>query len=309
MNNSQPVDRDVWIIFTMDVELNSTGDGRTSGPATTAEGAQRIREYFDCVADYGYTPTYFVHPDIGDEQVELLLELRQHGASLGLHLHPVKFTLQQTAYELGGLTRDEQLQVMTLARDLFADRFGFTPTTFRPGCFSASDVTFSVLHELGFVGGSISIPGRIWPERCCVWSGAEPHPHYSHPGLRQLAGDMNFVNIPLSVARQQGLIEHPVGFLHYPDLRPGGVYSNDEDCARNHSQLLEQIIDQLIDDRPRLKTIVVDVHNDRNFTDIQTASAQQLRLILDGIQPGLTKRGLHPINGPFDTVIEAFRNS
>lgn len=300
-------DNRVWIVFTMDVELNTSGDGKTSGPATSAEGARRIREYFDCVGAFGYTPSYFVHPDIGDEQVEVLLDLKKQGAFLGLHLHPVKFTRQPAAYELGGLTRTEQLDILGQARDMFAGRFGFVPTYFRPGCFSASDVTFSVLQELGFVGGSVSIPGRIWPERCCVWAGTEFHPHYANPAFRQLPGAMDFVNIPLSVARLHGLRRHPVGFLHYPDLRPGGVYSNDEDSGRDHRDLLGQIVRQLVDDRPLLKTIVVDVHNDRDFCDLSTTSAQQLRQVLDGIGPLLAEHRLSPVNGPFDEVASVFR--
>ena len=84
---SGSADRDVLVIFTMDVEPSTRADGHTSGPATTAEGARRVREYADLLREHGYAPTYFVHPELGEEQADLFLELRERGAEVGLHLH------------------------------------------------------------------------------------------------------------------------------------------------------------------------------------------------------------------------------
>lgn len=298
---------EVLILFTMDVEPATAGDGRTSGPATLEEGARRVEEYMDVLGAYGYTPTYFVHPELGETQANLFLDLRARGACLGLHLHTVKFGAVPSPCELGGLLPDAQRAVITAATELFTRDFGFRPHLFRPGCFSANDATYALLHELGFTGGGISIPGRIWLDRFCVWAGADPHPHYAHAAFRQLAGTLPFVEIPLSVDRIGGLLTHPLGFQHYADLRPGGVYSDVEDSGRDHVTMLRHIIQQLVDDDPALKTIVIDVHNDRDFRDLSTTPARQLRSILDALQPELARHGLRPVNATYDEAITRFQ--
>ena len=70
---SGSTDRDVLVIFTMDVEPPTRADGYTSGPSTTAEGARRVREYAGILREHGYAPTYFVHPELGEQQADLLL--------------------------------------------------------------------------------------------------------------------------------------------------------------------------------------------------------------------------------------------
>ncbi len=299
--------RDVLILFTMDVEPPARADGRTSGPATAEQGSRRVREYADALAEFGYVPTYFVHPELGESQADLLLELQRRGAGLGLHLHTAKCALSPRPCELGGLTRSEQITVLAAGRDLFDRYFGFRPRIFRPGCFSASDCTYGVLHELGFVGGSISIPGRVWPERCCVWAGAEPHPHFANDRFRQLPGELPFVDIPLSVDRIAGLRTHALGFQHYADLRPGGVYSEDEDSGRDHAVLLRHMAQQLAEEQPGLKTIVIDVHNDRDFIDLQTTSGRQLQILLTGLEPILAEFGLRAVSATIEQAIDMFR--
>ncbi len=299
-------DHDVLILFTMDVEPPARADGRTSGPATAEEGGRRVREYADALARFGYVPTYFVHPELGAWQADLFLGLQRRGAGLGLHLHASKFTASPRPCELGGLTRNEQVEVLSAGSDLFERHFGFRPRIFRPGCFSANDCTYGALHELGFVGGSVSIPGRVWPERYCVWAGAEAHPHFANDRFRQLPGDLPFVDIPLSVDRVAGLRTHRLGFQHYADLRPGGVYSEDEDSGRDHAVLLRHVAQQLAEDRPGLKTIVIDVHNDRDFITPETTSAKQLQVLLTGMGPILAEFGLSPVSATMEQAIATF---
>lgn len=308
-NPSPGADKDVLVLFTMDVEPVARADGLTSGPATAAEGAQRVREYADVLGTYGLVPTFFLHPEMAEQQADLFREMRTRGAGIGLHLHTVKFRQGATAYryELGGLPREQQMEAIAAARDRFVCALGFDPELFRPGCFSANDATYGVLHELGFRGGSVSIPGRIWPERHCIWAGAEPHPHYANPVFRQLAGDLPFVEIPLSVDRIGGLRTHPLGFQHYVDLRPGGVYAEAEDSGRDHKTILRNMIRQLVDEAPALKTLVVDVHNDRDFLTPGATPARQLRAVLDGIEPELARHGLRPVSATMHQAVARFK--
>lgn len=295
----------VYVLFTMDVEIVA-GSATASGPGSNAEGAQRIREYMEVLGERGFTPTFFVDPQLGPEQAELFLELRDAGAEIGMHIHAAKFSLDGRTDELGALTAAEQKAMLMRGLELFERHFQFRPRIFRPGCFSANDHTYGVLAELGFEGGSISIPGRVWMERYCEWSAAEPHPHYANAAMRQYPGSLPFVEIPLSVDRSQKH-RHPLGFEYYFDLRPGDVYQSENVVPRDHRQVLENIVRQLAEEQPLLKTIVIDVHNDRDFRDLSQAPAQHLRTILDNLAPILAAYGLNGVNATYTEAIRIFK--
>jgi len=298
-------DNEVLVLFTMDVELASSGS-TTSGPRNNKEGAQRIKEYMETVGDYGYTPTFFIHPELGEDLANLFLGLKECGACLGLHIHSTKFAPVRHEVELGALSFDEQKKILKTGMDVFENYFKFRPKIFRPGCFSANDHTYKVLNELGFIGGSVCIPGRIWAERYCIWAGAYPYAHYANENMRQMPGRSPFVEIPLSVDTSR-LVRHPLGFDHYFDLRPGDVYSDENVVERDHRQVLSNIIKQLANDNPVLKTIVIDVHNDRNFKDISITPAKQLKAVLENLRPELGKYGLVPVNASYVEAIQQFR--
>lgn len=289
----------------MDVEPASSGAG-TSGPKNNKEGAQRIEEYVEVIGNYGYTPTFFIHPELGEDLVDLFLEMKKRGACLGLHIHSTKFTLSRHDAEMGSLSFEEQKKILEAGTDLFKKYFGFRPNIFRPGCFSANDHTYKALNESGFIGGSICIPGRVWTDRYCIWAGAYPYVHYANENIRQMPGESQFVEIPLSVDMSK-IVRHPLGFDHYFDLRPGDVYSNENVVERDHRTVLANIVKQLANDKPILKTIVIDVHNDRNFKDLSTVPAQQLRTVLENLKPELDKYGLIPVNATYEEAIEEFR--
>jgi len=295
----------VQILFTMDVELISAG-ANSSGPESNEEGAGRVREYMEVLGDYGYKPTFFIHPELGETQSEMFLELKEQGACLGLHIHAAKFAPTCHKVEMGALSFAQQKEMLTIGAEMFERHFGFRPDIFRPGCFSANDHTYKALSELGFKGGSICIPGRIWMERYCVWAGADLHPHYANENMRQISGDSAFVEIPLSVDTSN-LVRHPLGFDHYFDLRPGDVYNNENVIARDHKQILANIVRQLNDDNPVLKTIVIDVHNDRDFKNLSTTPARQLKTVLDNLKPELAKYEMIPVSATYDQAIERFK--
>ena len=62
----------------MDVELASSSP-TASGPENNEEGARRISEYMEVLGDYGYSPTFFIHPELGEEQADLFLEFERRG--------------------------------------------------------------------------------------------------------------------------------------------------------------------------------------------------------------------------------------
>jgi len=289
----------------MDVEPTATDKG-SSGPVSDQAGIRSVQDYQDVLHSRGYRATYFVHPEVACAHPEFFQQLAKGGSAVGLHLHTTKFTLAKQCCELGGLTADKQRRIIQMASEMFETGIGFRPTLFRPGCFSANDATYGVLTELGFTGGGVSIPGRIWPDRFCVWSGSYPYTHFTHEAFRQKKGTMPFVDIPLSVDLTEPLSYNPVGFHHYPDLRPGGVYSEDDEVTHDRRELLHNILQRMAKDDPPVKTLVVDVHNDRDFTTEGSQATTHLQAVLNGIEPECKKLGWQPVPATYNEVVRHF---
>lgn len=294
---------EVHVLFTMDVEPVARG-GQASGPCSVEDGLHAVEAYRTVLHAWNYEASLFVHPEVVTSAPDVFRALDRDGATVALHLHTTKFEADRQPVELGGLSPATQRRVVGAAADQFAAAVGRRPTLFRPGCFSASDATYGILVELGFRGGGISIPGRIWTQRYCVWAGAYPYMHRAHEAFRQQPGDLPFVDIPLSVDFDAGLRRHPVGFEHYPDLRPGGVYSKDDEVPLDRRAMLRSILRRLMADDPPVKTLVIDVHNDRDFTGAESQAARHLRELLEGIEPECRSLGLTARGSTYDAVVE-----
>ena len=295
----------LFVLFTMDVEP-CAADTMSSGPSSDEAGMRSIKGYQDVLRTWGYRATYFIHPELACTQAEFFRDLAKEGNALGLHLHTTKFALDKQRCELGGLTAEAQRRILRMAVEEFEAGMGFPPTLFRPGCFSANDATYGILSELGFTGGGVSIPGRIWTEHFCVWSGAYPYAHFAHEAFRQSEGALPFVNIPLSVDLTSPLSYNPVGFYHYPDLRPGGVYDEDDEVEHDRCELLHNILRRTVADDPPVKTLVVDVHNDRDFTDQSSQAARHLQTVLQGLESECKELELERVPSTYDEVVKRF---
>jgi ABC-type cobalt transport system substrate-binding protein len=62
-------------------------------------------------------------------------------------------------------------------------------------------------------------------------------------------------------------------------------------------------------DEPPLKTLVVDVHNDRDFTGSDSQAARHLRTVLGGIEPTCRDLGWEPVAATYEETIRLFSES
>lgn len=294
------------VLFTMDVEPTTAVAGR-SGPASDEAGLCAVSNYERVLGERGYRATYFVHPEVAEAAPGFFRELKDRGSAVGLHVHPTKFAPDPQPCELGGLAVSDQRRILRQAMEMFETALGFRPTLFRPGCLSANDDTFSLLVELGFKGGGVSIPGRIWPGRHCIWAGAYPYAHFAHGSFRQAVGDLSFVEIPLSVDLTDPICINPNGFYHYRDLRPGGMYSAEDEVSYDRRELLHRILQRMAADNPPVKTLVIDVHNDRDFISPGATAARHLREVLDGIVSECEALGWAIVPDTYDGVVDLMR--
>lgn len=274
----------IFILFTMDVEPVKQ-HALWTGPEHAELSEKYIRCYWDICREYGFTPSFFIHPEAARLHSGLFREYQEQGAALGLHVHSTKFHYPEYQYEFGYYSAGMQRDILIRAAGEWEIAMGARPEYFRPGAFSANDSTARVLVSLGFRGGSLTIPGRIWPGRYCVWAGADPYPHRMHPDFRCGTGDMEFADIPLSVDFSSP--SRKKGFFCYEDLRPSGRKSSVE-------TILSNIVGRIAEDSPDIPVIQIITHNDQPFDNSDHESRKRLDSALAEMESICARSGFTP---------------
>lgn len=291
----------IYVLITMDVEKplpdGERPDG-ASGPRTYAQSERYIRGYDAMARAFGWPVTYIIHPEVCHAHRDLFLQLEGEGACLGLHIHPWKFSDGHYKAHFGGLTEAQQYAILSEATDMWMAGLGKRPRYFRPGTFSANDRTFGVLDTLGFLGGSCSIPGRVYPDLNAVWAGATPDPHRANATFRQLPGDLDFVDIPLSV----DLSSHEVrgGRQFCWDLRPDWEKADYRAVATN-------IVAQVIERNPAVPVIHMVTHNDNDYADPADRVRRNFQTVLEQIDAAIRRAGATPQGATFADVTTLVR--
>jgi len=202
------MDREILhVCMTMDVE-RIEAFSPTGGPPDWAFAARSVQSYCNVLAGRGMSATLFVVPDTAVEQGALLRQIAEDtGTELGLHMHPQCWKdhhLRVVDYDyFGGYSGAGQLEILSEALVQVEDLLGDRPRAFRAGNFSANDETFRILGELGFTHGSVSQPGRSAPQYRACWADADPDVHFAHDAFRLVAGDLDFVEVPLTSDRER----------------------------------------------------------------------------------------------------------
>jgi len=288
--------QEILIVVTMDCERpRSETKDSASGPASYADSVRFIEGYGRLVAERGWPVTFFVHPEVMCAHPAIFRAAEREGACLGLHLHPWKLKDSKWNAHFGGLTAVEQRAILSHASDMFAEGLGRRPAYFRPGTFSANDSTFPVLHELGFRGGSISAPERIYRDLCAVWTGAPRDPHRTHQAFRLLPGDMDFVNMPLSV--DFSAMQEVNGRRFGRDLRP-------DYQAADYAAIARNIVDQVMERNPVVPLVNILTHNDNDFTKPSDRVRQNLLRAFDAIEQACAERGLKIKGATVENVVD-----
>lgn len=307
--SEEPIDRitysdrapDLFALLTMDCEPPHTevtphaARMSGSGPADYAKSERAIRGYAEAAGERGYPVTLFLHPEVATAHRELLLELQSRGACLGMHLHPYKLGKGEYGDDLGAYSASGQRDILKEAVRAWEKALGQEPRYFRPGYFSANDATFAVLLELGFRGGSLSNPGRVLPQHCSVWAGAEPYPHRAHLAFRQIKGDSDFIEIPVSADFERPV---EVGDAHEQGYEWPYLASQRYD----HRAVIADVVARVSRDAPRCGTIVTDVHNDQDFSPGAYPARTNLDLILESIEAAGDDSGLNVVPTTIDEL-------
>ncbi len=298
--------QELSVMFTMDCEpakIDVTAYGSmmsASGPDDYQESERSIRAYVATVKQAGFSTTLFAHPEVAAAHSQLLLELQDEGACLGLHVHPYKLKGGRYQHDLGAYSGPAQRQILREASDVWEEALGQKATYFRAGYFSANDFTFGVLKELGFKGGSLSIPGRILPEHCSVWAGADPYPHRAHLGFRQLRGDSDFIEIPVSMdferpTNRGAANEQGYEWLYIPAER------------YEHPEIVRHIVQRVHAEAHPHGVIVTDTHNDQDYSQGDHPARVNLDLTLRSIERCCAEVGVRPVGATVARLCDRLR--
>lgn len=292
---------EIYIAISMDCERGREfTHPDASGPKDFAASERYVRAYTELAGAYGFPVSFFLHPEVAEGQVELFLELEEAGACLGLHLHPWKFGDGRYAAHLGGLSGEAQRAAISEATALWQRAIGRRPLYFRPGTFSANDATFGVLTDLGFRGGSISAPGRVYRDLNSIWTGAVKDPHRAHRVFRQWEGDLPFANIPLS--HDYSKLENVDGRRFHRDLRPDYTDADYERIADN-------IVTQVLERAPAVPLITMVTHNDNDYADPNDRVRKNFDVVLEEISAACARHGVRPVGTTIDRLCDVVLES
>lgn len=269
---------DINVILTMDCEpalfectplaIKLSG----TGPNTHEEGESSIRAYVEAADLQGYPVTLFAHPEVAVAQTALLLELQQAGACLGMHLHPYKFNPIKYPRDLGSFTAQQQSEMIAAASEVWSDALGQHPRFFRGGVYSANDATFGVLIDLGFTGGSLSVPGRVLPRAMAIWAGAELYPHRANLSFRHIRGDSDFIEVPMSSDTSRPMDSGELGEI-------GFEWPYVASRKYDHAAIVRNVIARSIYDGAAFPTYVTNTHQDQDYADPEHPASVNLQTI------------------------------
>ncbi|MBM09587.1 MAG: hypothetical protein CMF69_08430 [Magnetovibrio sp.] len=305
----------IYVVATMDVEpATSTTHPSATGPDNWEDGEKFVRGYVARTGEFGLPVTFFIHPEVTVVQGDLFIELGKNGHCVDcLHLHAWKFRDGKYKAHFGGLSENDIRAALSESISMWQSGMGRRPLYFRPGTFSANDFMYQVLVDLGFRGGSCSLPGRIWPRMNAIWTGAEPDPHRAHPIFRQLIGDLEFANMPVSVDFSSRTATIGSNFQkidpNSPEAAKGNTASNHWDLRpdwqdADYSRIADNIIDQLIDRAPSIPTINFITHNDNDHTNLDDRVCANLIKSMEAIMKSCEARNITPVGTTLDKICD-----
>ena len=254
------------MLFNIQVDCEST----QRSIADPALGERAIRGMGEICGVEGLKATFVVIPTDMEAHGPIYRELEAQGHEVGLHIHP-----GEQGYDefFGVYGYEEQIGILREGIEAFAQQMGREPECFTPGYFSANDHTFPALESVGLRHGLVSCPTRNLPQCACVWGNSPLDAHYPHRHNRCLTGDVDFVDVPVTIDPDSRMW----GGAHPQDLRVELV------DAKNHFYTMEKGVKRQLaagDDTP-VKYLKMITHNIFDYADERDFRRETLMGMLD----------------------------
>ncbi|MEN6545818.1 MAG: polysaccharide deacetylase family protein [Armatimonadia bacterium] len=265
----------LYVMWTMDCEAVQHESMATGGVADWGLSERAMRGYVEALSARGQQVTLFVTPRLAEKQAPVVLDLIAAGAEPGLHLHPQTIDLGYTRH-LGQLPPPIQRNLLRVSLDRVERAIGRRPTSFRPGCLSATRETLDLLVELGFTQGNLTLPGRNLPDLAALWANADPFANRPVPGFLELP-----ITVHLDDLNSQG---------HAGD--PRHLRLERDDIAAWAPDLIRRYLQRQMELALPLKTLHVMTHNTRDYAAPADPARQSLEAVADLITAAAAEVGL-----------------
>jgi len=236
-----------------------------------ALGRRADGAFADILEQHGLRGTFHVLPTEAEANASLYRDLQKRGFEIGLHIHPAT---QGHGEFFGVYGPDEQRAILIEARKRAEDALGFKLGSLCIGYGSVNDHSYGVFHELGFRHGMTCIPTRVLPECASVHAGAPLGMRYAHRFNRLLEGDLDYVEIPVTVDPDSRMW----GGKHPQDLRVELV------DAKNHYYTMRKAIERQLCDRPPVMYVLGVTHNVFDYSDLSNFRRHTLIGMIEGMK-------------------------
>lgn len=233
-----------YFCITIDVEPDCTVQWKRSDPLTFTNIDQGIRDILQPLfAELTARPTYLISPEVLNHQPSVSVLASLANCELGAHLHSEYIAPQikyadptgTTSSEFpSSLPRDLQFEKIKSITELFQQRFGYRPTSYRAARFGANADTFEHLVSLGYTVDTSITPGINWT--------GKGGPDFSVcPDQPYWLQDRRLLEVPTTIAgRRFSLL--PSKWFTYRWLRPSLM------TATAMKRLIDTVLDRGGDD-------------------------------------------------------------
>lgn len=200
-----------YFLVTIDTEADSSAHWRVRWPFQTRGVTIGIKEKLTPLFQkYGVKPTYLLAHEILEDSEAMEVLLNTPDCELGTHLHwhdPVRFPYHDKMHRYfvqRHFSYSEEYEQMKMLTELFMQKTGFAPKSFRAGRFGAGANTGRILTKLGYKVDSSVTPHirHLCPTagEIADYTDAEEMPHYiREDGNLLYSGTGNLLEVPVTI--------------------------------------------------------------------------------------------------------------
>lgn len=217
-----------FLVISIDVEPDCTSNWTYSSPLTFKGVelgiANKLQPLFN---KYNITPTYLVNNVVLDDKASVDVFRGLSGSfELGTHLHPEFIEPQKEFHDYAGKKGEAnccfyepeiEFEKIRNITNLFRSQFGYSPTSFRAGRFSAGSNTVRSLIELNYKVDTSVTPNVRWDDRTRPYpvdfrrAPQQPYRIGSHSMIEE-DPKSKLLEVPVTITRKKLTIP---GYLKY----------------------------------------------------------------------------------------------
>lgn len=198
------------MVITIDTEVDKSHDWKVSADETFRSVLEGIPDRLDPLFySHQAKATYLLSGEVmeRDDCADVLRSLKN--AELGTHLHgelvePLRAEGQMSGRNFDAMQcsypADVERMKMIVLTDLFKERFGHAPVSFRAGRFGAGNNTAGILRDLGYKVDSSVSPGMDWdfPDGRVDFMDAPTQPYHVSDDLT-MPDDGPLLEVPVTI--------------------------------------------------------------------------------------------------------------